>query len=308
MVIHSNAKLAEDGGRIVSADAPHGDDGDDRRHRLTTCPNCNASLKAVPLARHCPSCGQGTRLEAPTFKAFVHEFVNHYVAVEGSLWRTLTLLIFAPGVLTMEYLRGRRGRYVLPLRLFLTASFLFFLVFKIINPSDVRIEVNSLRTSQASITADLARCQAQPTTCSSLDQKVLGWASRVSQNPNLVPQLGSKVLAVAPYAVFVLMPVFAGLMTWVYRARRRPYGEHFVFALHVHAFWFLAMLLGHALPDLVGLWLLLPIFVHGVWAMRRVYGGTWGGALARGALVSAAYFGLMALMATLVVAWAVGTT
>ena len=54
---------------------------------------------------------------------FLHEFVGHYVALEGTLWRTLGLLLRHPGRLTREYLDGRRRRYVLPLRLYLTASF-----------------------------------------------------------------------------------------------------------------------------------------------------------------------------------------
>src|SRR6202000_1217461 len=44
----------------------------------------------------------------------------------------------------------------------------------------------------------------------------------------------------APYAIFVLLPAFAGIMQLAYRQRRMTYGEHFVFSLHLHAFWFLA--------------------------------------------------------------------
>jgi hypothetical protein len=41
---------------------------------------------------------------------------------------TLALLALQPGKLTVEYLAGRRQRYIIPLRLCLTASFLFFAV------------------------------------------------------------------------------------------------------------------------------------------------------------------------------------
>ena len=96
------------------------------------CRNCRAALAAEPAPLYCWRCGQETRLHEPTFLEFVHEFIGHYVAVEGSLWRTLKALVASPGKLTAEYFAGRRRRYVLPLRIYLSASFVFFLVVKVI--------------------------------------------------------------------------------------------------------------------------------------------------------------------------------
>ena len=104
---------------------------------LAPCRNCGAvPLAQTPLPRFCAQCGQERTLHPPTVIEFVHEFVGHYVALEGPLWRTLGLLVARPGRLTREYLAGRRRRYVLPLRLYLSASFLFFVVLKLI-PSAV---------------------------------------------------------------------------------------------------------------------------------------------------------------------------
>ena len=82
------------------------------------CRNCGTQ---APL-KFCPECGQETALHPPTLGEFLHEFVGHYVALEGALWRTLRLLLTRPGRLTREYLEGRRRRYVLPLRLYLTCQ------------------------------------------------------------------------------------------------------------------------------------------------------------------------------------------
>ncbi|HET7795411.1 MAG TPA: DUF3667 domain-containing protein, partial [Rhizobacter sp.] len=73
------------------------------------CRNCGT---LAPL-NYCAECGQETALHPPTFGEFVHEFISHYVALEGALWRTLGLLLARPGRLTHEYLAGRRRRYVL---------------------------------------------------------------------------------------------------------------------------------------------------------------------------------------------------
>jgi hypothetical protein len=77
------------------------------------CANCDTPFD-TPAAppRYCPQCGQETTLHPPSVAEFAHEFVGHYVALEGPLWKTLGLLLFRPGRLTSEYLRGRRRRYV----------------------------------------------------------------------------------------------------------------------------------------------------------------------------------------------------
>ncbi|MEG2964661.1 MAG: DUF3667 domain-containing protein, partial [Janthinobacterium sp.] len=92
----------------------------------STCHNCNT---AAP-GNFCSACGQSTVLHVPSAREFLHEFVAHYVALEGKLWRTLALLLFRPGALTNEYITGRRVRYVEPLRVYLTFSILFFAILK----------------------------------------------------------------------------------------------------------------------------------------------------------------------------------
>jgi hypothetical protein len=57
---------------------------------------------------------------------FLAEFIGHYVAIEGKLWRTLGQLLLRPGGLTKAYMAGRRVYYMQPLRLFLTLSVILF--------------------------------------------------------------------------------------------------------------------------------------------------------------------------------------
>jgi len=59
----------------------------------TRCPNCSHPLAAAPRPRFCAHCGQATTLHPPTLLEFVHEFVGHHVALEGTLWRTLGTLL-----------------------------------------------------------------------------------------------------------------------------------------------------------------------------------------------------------------------
>jgi hypothetical protein len=96
-------------------------------------------------------------------------------------------------------------------------------------------------------------------------------------------------------AMFVLLPCFALWLKLAYRNRGLRYTEHLVFALHVHAFWFLALLF--TLPGwgpLTGL-AVLTVPVYTLIAMKRVYGGRRWPRLLRACLVSALYGTTLAL-------------
>lgn len=92
----------------------------------THCLNCGAAVQAA----YCQHCGQDTHAHVPGVGEYIHEFVGHYIALESKLWKTLVLLLFKPGRLTRDYIEGKRVRYVLPLRLYLTFSLVLFAVLK----------------------------------------------------------------------------------------------------------------------------------------------------------------------------------
>ena len=68
---------------------------------------------------------------SPSAGEFIHEFIGHYVALEGKLWQTLTLLLSRPGQLTVDYMCGRRVPTINPLRLYLTLSLVMFGLIKL---------------------------------------------------------------------------------------------------------------------------------------------------------------------------------
>ena len=108
-----------------------------------SCRNCGAAVAGV----YCANCGQETRIELPTFRAFMREAAGRYVALDGRLWRTLYALIARPGFLTLEYFAGRRRRYIRPARLFLVTSILLFAVIGLVqSPTFVADEVPSVDT------------------------------------------------------------------------------------------------------------------------------------------------------------------
>ena len=287
------------------------------------CRNCGTP---APL-NFCPACGQETTLHPPTLGEFLHEFVGHYVALEGSLWRTLGLLLCRPGRLTREYLDGRRRRYVLPLRLYLTASFLFFLVLKLVAGTitpGMKVLVDGRDMAVAEYRAEIASAahaasgSARPASgarfevlkandcggagqraCSRVEQSLNEALAHAQENPQeALERAREHFMHWAPYAIFVLLPAFAGLMQLAYRRRGMTYGEHVVFSLHLHAFWFLAALALLALPESVAAVAQFAVVAYGVWAMRETYGGRWWPAMLRAFLVSTLYAIVLTLALT----------
>ncbi len=97
------------------------------------CPNCDALI----AGSFCGSCGQRAGSRSLSLGHLLQEGVGDVYHLDSRLWRTLRLLLFRPGELTLDYLAGRRERYVPPFRLYLVASLLLFLFTPDVNDIDV---------------------------------------------------------------------------------------------------------------------------------------------------------------------------
>jgi uncharacterized protein DUF3667 len=251
------------------------------------CRNCGAPAGDA----YCPRCGQETAAHPPSAAEFLHEFVGHYVALEGALWRTLKKL-FVPGRLTLEYFAGRRRSYVLPLRLYLTCSVVFFLVAKVLTPSVAQDMAYTSYTGTATIgsTTFTYTCKRGIPLCDALNEKARG---NFAIDEKVYGYVLGRLVAYAPYAMFFLLPVFALITRAVYWNRPRNYGEHLVFAFHFHSFVFLLAALVVPLQILGAVSVVAAIYL--AVAMKRVFGGrTWVSVL-RFLFVFLAYFVLITL-------------
>lgn len=131
----------------------------------------------------------------------------------------------------------------------------------------------------------------------------------------------SGVFSTLPPTMFVLMPVFAGLLKLFYVFRRRLYMEHLIVALHSHAFLFLWLLLCTLLAWLANwlepraLWTTYPLNwlerILVLWApiylllmQKRVYRQGWPMTLLKFWFIGWCYFWL--LMIALMIAAALG--
>jgi rRNA maturation protein Nop10 len=250
------------------------------------CRNCGSGA----LGKYCPACGQETTLHRPNVFGFIHEFFDHYVSLEGKIWRTFGRLLFSPGYLTKEYFAGRRRRYVLPLRLYLTCSIVFFLLIKVllsVNSLANPIDVNKI-DRPALVMGDTSDCPFPDKFCKDLFEQYHKLYANMS-NPEMAKEMLKRSIGAVPYAMFFLLPIFTCLLALIYFNRRMFLGEHLVFSLHVHAFLFLLFIMMALLPDGHEGWLLFLVPPYMLFALKQVYQGRWFPTILRGAVMLLTY-------------------
>ena len=102
--------------------------------RLPVCLNCGSPLSG----QFCAACGQRDVPPYPSVRELAIDAISEFSGWDGRLSQTLRTLIRRPGALTREFLEGRRARYISPLRVYLTASLVYFVVAAA--APDVRLE------------------------------------------------------------------------------------------------------------------------------------------------------------------------
>lgn len=246
-----------------------------------TCHNCHAEVSTT----FCGECGQKAAVHVASAHEFIHHFVGHYVAAEGKLWRTLGWLIAKPGALTVEFIRGRRGQFIDPLRLLLTMSLLMFLV--------MRWQVYQLPNAAPSATT--ASIAAAPATVADArrthqhdgvlfeyfarasDKFVVNYGKFVAQpDAAQAAQFWEAWLRFGPTIMLCLVPLLAMVQKVLHLGTGWRYGEHLVFTMHVQTVVLLALIATTGgMNDLTKLITLSVMALYILLAMRKVYGGGW---------------------------------
>ncbi|MBH9553023.1 DUF3667 domain-containing protein [Inhella gelatinilytica] len=119
------------------------------------CANCGAALQGA----FCHRCGQKAHLHHSLWH-MAEEFLHGLLHFETKAWRTLPALLFRPGVLTRNYLDGKRTRYVSPLALYLFLVFVLFMVIAATG-NGPSIQTGDPSAELAQARAELARAEAQ---------------------------------------------------------------------------------------------------------------------------------------------------
>lgn len=234
-----------------------------------TCPNCGSDL----LGNYCHTCGQ-KRIHRNEFS--IRHFTKHALHElthldSNKILRSLRALLFKPGLLASEYLSGRKGKFIGPIRLYLTFSAIYFL-FAWGALSDLR-------------GGGVATAARNPATIAMARQKGVE-PQRLAEQAY---KKAEKYAAVLRFASVLVSGLFLSLL---YVGLKKYYVEHLVFSLYYYSFDFcmksmfalvfiVNAALGANLPVRF-LNLFYPIaLLYLLFALRRVYKQRWSMTIAK---------------------------
>ncbi len=130
-----------------------------KERKEQVCLNCNAAI----YGKFCHVCGQENIEPQESFWHLVTHFLFDLIHFDGKFFSTLKYLLFKPGFLPTEHLRGRRADYLHPIRLYIFVSAFFFLIifsfYKInsynIKEPNLKQKIDSLQLIQIALQNEL---------------------------------------------------------------------------------------------------------------------------------------------------------
>jgi hypothetical protein len=227
------------------------------------CLNCGTVL----MGEHCHSCGQ-KRVHRHEFG--IRHFFSHVLHEithldSNKILKTLHALLLKPGQLTADYLAGRKGRHINPLRIYLTFSAIYFLFAW---GALTNIRSGGVRDPR------LQRAITVMAQKKGVDAQAFG---------DKLYQKAEKYSAVLRFASVLVSGL---LLTLLYYGSGRYYVEHMIFSLHYYSFDFFcksvfALLFiisgaaGLKLPAQALNFFYPVALIYLIYALRRVYGQPW---------------------------------
>jgi Protein of unknown function (DUF3667) len=269
------------------------------------CLNCGEQIQDH---NYCPHCGQLNTNKHVSVSHFFRDFAGEFFTFDSKFFKSFGPLLLQPGHLTNEYSMGRRVRYILPLRLYIFVTFLFFFMLSV-NSSLINVDSDDIsETSSKKVIEKISEKneivfsqEQKEKLIKGLDddyslQKKLGklksidnesgkeksWWSLyletkiqkvLDRGGGAIRELTKEVINHLPKMMFILLPLFALLLKLLYIRQKVLYVKHLVFALHIHTFIFIVYSIFVFLPEWYIITLgLLGIYIYFFRALRIVYG------------------------------------
>ena len=96
------------------------------------CLNCGATVHG----KFCGNCGQENIDLHESFWHFISHSIGHYFHFDTKFFNTIVPLITKPGQLTLDYIEGKRTRYLQPISMFIFISIAYFLITPFLHPKE----------------------------------------------------------------------------------------------------------------------------------------------------------------------------
>jgi hypothetical protein len=216
----------------------------DHHNDVVICPNCGSPA----TNNYCSQCGQENDLHQETvWQLFMH-FFGHYFHYDSKFWKTLKVLWFKPGELTVAYHKKQRMRFISPMSLYVFISAIYFLIAFALpmheeHPTSM---IAVAMTDSTGVTSEIGAGTLHPSGNNSIESYFKRKANKIaaSRHVSTATYLKEKIWHSAPKVMFLMIPVFAWLLSIRFKGRTdRHFVDHTIFSFHTHSFWFSIRLL-----------------------------------------------------------------
>ncbi len=219
---------------------------DNKEERL--CKNCGTKF----LGKYCPECGQSIKEFERPFQFLIIDFMGNMFAFDTRFWKTLVAVLFKPGKLALDYVKGHRVKYMPPFRFYVFVSFIFFFLLNIFtarNPAFGNLEIKPQATTDTISVVD-STALAENKQIESTETKYN--SDNVALYNDHPEMFFEKLWKYISWVMFLLMPFYGFLLWLFYRKVYKYYITHFIMAINQHAFIFVVLTI----------MLLLSLFLH----------------------------------------------
>lgn len=272
------------------------------------CANC-ATLLAAGV-NYCPSCGQDVKNKVVPIKELAGDVVRDTLGFESKFFNSIPKLLFRPGYLTNEFVKGKRATYIPAIRMYIFISIVAFLIFSIDSgkklPDDLITDPTSLEaivdtlstdtTSEFDLILSLDGVQVDNMAAFKKKMDEVGfevWLQEEMPDEPIMQffmrklfmmyenngwqQVNQNIERNLSVMMFFLIPFFALLMKLL--LWRSYYVVHLIFCFHLVSFFFIEMSIFELLDiyvlqdiSVVGLLLFIVYFYI---ALAKVYKKRW---------------------------------
>ncbi|MCG8580805.1 MAG: DUF3667 domain-containing protein [Bacteroidales bacterium] len=241
---------------------------------LISCKNCDHQFSG----KFCSNCGQSVKeLERP-IRFMIADFMGTIITFDTRLVKTLVTILFKPGYLTVDYLSGKRARYMPPFRFYLFVSFVMFLLMSFITNKSIKDNYDSSKedialtknnatalidsvqngtdsiyvATREAIKTELDSASIDSTDLDDIDSFISSMEevvedvededSKYGKTAKMIkdyPELYiNKLYQFTSWSLFLFMPIFAFLLWISFYRTKKLYIGHLIFALNIHSFIF----------------------------------------------------------------------
>ncbi len=209
-----------------------------------SCLNCNAEVKGA----FCQNCGQSVRENSDrSLRQLLGEVLGNLFFLDNRFFLSVRYLLFFPGRMTVEFLDGKRKKFISPVTLFLFLNLIYFFDSQL---TDYSISLFDQVVGQPYSDWALKALKDK------MSLKELDWGKMVSEGLNVSPYgitYQNMSDTISKTMMIINVPMIAGFVFLLAFVRRRFYYDSLIFVFHFFTLYLASWLMLGWVADLFSL-------------------------------------------------------